>query len=62
MSASAVEQRRLTHINVLMDQLYTHNSNIYEHLVDREIDECKEEVESLINKLKELQQSLTDEL
>ena len=62
MSASAVEQRRLTHINVLMDQLYTNNSNIYENLVDREIDECKAEVESLINKLKELQLSLTDEL
>lgn len=62
MSASAVEQRRLTHINVLMDQFYTHNANIYEHLVDREIDECKSEVESLITKLKELQQSLTDEL
>ncbi len=62
MNPSAVEQRRLTHINVLMDQFYSHNANIYEHLVDREVDECREEVESFIIKLKELQQSLTDEL
>lgn len=62
MNSSAVEQRRLTHINVLMEQFYTHNANIYEHLVDREVDECRVEVESFIAKLKELQQSLTDEL
>ena len=62
MNASAVEQRRLTHINVLMDQFYDHNANIYEHLVDRETDKGRDEVESFITKLKELQQSLTDEL
>tara|TARA_R100000773_G_scaffold44613_1_gene46541 strand:- start:6657 stop:6845 length:189 start_codon:yes stop_codon:yes gene_type:complete len=62
MNASAVEQRRITHINVLMDQFYDHNANIYEHLVDREIDKCRDEVESFITKLKELQQSLSDEL
>ena len=62
MEASALEKKRLTHINLLMDQFYTHTANIYEHLVDREVDECRSEVESFIEKLKDLQQSLTDEL
>lgn len=45
-----------------MDEFHTHVTNIYEHLVDREIDECNAEVERFIYKLKHLKKSLEDDI
>ena len=59
---SAVDKERLTHINLLMEEFYTHTTNIYEHLVDRDIPECKKEVDGLILKLKDLRKSLEDDV
>ena len=59
---SSVDNERLTHINLLMDEFYDHTTNIYEHLVDREIDDCLSEVDGLIKKLRRLQKSLDDDL
>lgn len=59
---SAVDKERLTHINLLMEEFYTHTTNIYENLVDRDIPECRVEVDGLIVKLKELRKSLEDDI
>lgn len=59
---SAVDKERLVHINLLMDEFHTHTANIYESLVDRDIDECNVEVGSFIAKLKHLKKSLEDDV
>ena len=59
---SAVDKERLVHINLLMDEFHTHIANIYECLVDREVEDCSVEVNSFINKLKHLKKSLEDDV
>jgi hypothetical protein len=45
-----------------MEEFYTHTTNIYENLVDRDIPECKKEVDGFILQLKELRKSLEDDI
>ena len=59
---SAYDNERLKHINHLMDEINDSTSQIYEHLVDREYDELKVCISSLVNKLKEIQNSVEDEV
>ncbi len=46
---------------MLMDELYSMNADIYESLVDMELDECYKNVSRLIKELRRLQESLRDE-
>jgi len=60
MSIPSVENERLSHINHVMDELHDHMDNVYEHLVDREMLECVQELDSCLIKIKDLKQSLED--
>jgi hypothetical protein len=46
---------------MLMDELYSLNAEIYESLVDMELDECYRNVSKMIRQLRKLQESLKDE-
>ncbi len=59
---SSIDRERLKHINYLMDEFYDKLSTIYEHLVDREIEECNCEILRLIKDLQALLYSMKDEL
>jgi hypothetical protein len=58
---TAADRERLRSINMLMDELYSMNADIYESLVDMELDECYKNVSRLIKELRRLQESLRDE-
>mgnify|MGYP001066308847 FL=1 len=62
MVLSAYEKERLYHINNKMDEMYEHLDTIYELLVDREFDDLKEIVDSLMEELNDIKLSITDEL
>ena len=59
---SAYDNERLKHIKHLMDEINDPTSQIYEHLVDREFDELKICITTLVNRLKEIQNSVEDEV
>lgn len=59
---SPVELERLSYINHTMDDIHNLSNTIYEHLVDREYDQLKIEINSLIKLLKNLQDSLEDDV
>ena len=52
---------RLRSINLLMDGMYSQLAEIYEGLVDMELDECYRSVSRLGKELKKLQESLKDQ-
>lgn len=56
------DRQRLKSINYIMDELYDGNAVIYESLVDMEFNVCYEEITRQIIKLKDIQESLKDEL
>ena len=58
---TAADRERLRSINMLMDELYSLNAEIYESLVDMELDECYRNVSKMIRQLRKLQESLKDE-
>lgn len=45
---------RLRHINFLMDELHDSLNDIYESLVDKDIEQLNIELKNLISKLKEI--------
>jgi len=58
---SAVECQRIDHINFLMDELHSTLNNIYEHLIDKETDVLKKEVNQCVRSLKSIIESVEDE-
>jgi hypothetical protein len=56
------ETKRVQNINFLMDDIHDSANQIYEHLIDEEFSELKEEVSSLIRTLKSVLESVEDEL
>jgi len=61
MILSAYEKERLVHINYKMNEMYGYLDSIYEHLVDRDFDDLKVATDELMEELKEIQISITDE-
>tara|TARA_R100001443_G_scaffold114946_2_gene131788 strand:+ start:527 stop:721 length:195 start_codon:yes stop_codon:yes gene_type:complete len=59
---SAIDHERLRSINMLMDGFYENLSEIYESIVDREIDKAQHEIKKTIEELKRLHDSMQDEL
>jgi predicted CopG family antitoxin len=45
-----------------MNAIYGYADDIYEMLVDREFDSLKDVIEELMNELKDIQTSITDEI
>lgn len=59
---SASDKQRCKSINIIMDELYLRNADIYESLVDMEFEVCSRQISKQIKELKKLQESLRDEL
>ena len=59
---SSLELERLNYINRIMDDIHDSSNQIYEHLVDREYDELKVEINNQIKQLKQLLDSLEDDI
>ncbi len=57
-----LENKRIQNINFIMDDVHDSCNSIYEHLVDKDFDSLKPEVQSLIKKLKLILESVQDEL
>jgi len=62
MRISAYERERLSHINYKMRVINEHVDDIYELLVDRDFYDLNVVLVELIEELKEIQLSITDEL
>ncbi|MDB4789588.1 hypothetical protein OAG47_01720 [Verrucomicrobiales bacterium] len=62
MKLSAYEKERLAHINYKMGVIHDFVDDIYELLVDRDFDELSDVLVELIEELREIQLSITDEL
>lgn len=59
---SSLELQRLNYINKTMDEIHDSSNQIYEHLVDREYTELKVEINNQIKQLKQLLDSLEDDI
>lgn len=53
---------RINHINYLMDRINDCSNNIYEALVDREFEDLAKEIDVLESILKEISESIDDEV
>ncbi len=62
MSMSSYDKERLSHINYKMRVINEHVDDIYEFLVDRDFDDLGVVLVELIEELREIQLSITDEL
>lgn len=62
MIITALEKLRISHINSVMENLHLHNANIYESLIDKEYEETRQHVEEAQKTLKDLLDSLQDEI
>jgi hypothetical protein len=62
MKLTALEKLRVNHINSVMSILHLHVSDIYETLCDKEFKETKLHIDSLQKQLKELSDSIQDEI
>lgn len=62
MIITALEQIRVNHINSVMDTLYLHNADIYESLIDKEYNETRQHIQKAQKTLKDLLDSLQDEI
>ncbi len=62
MNISPIEQKRIRNINFVMDDLHDSVNTIYELLIDEEYSELKGEVSLVVSKLKNLTDSLEDEI
>jgi len=59
---TAIEQERLNYINSLMQRLYSLNAIIYESLCDREYNETQKAIAEIQEELKQLTDSIQDDL
>lgn len=55
------DRERIAHINYLMSKIHSSTNQIYEHLIDREYDELREELSELMRQLKEIKESVDDD-
>lgn len=57
-----IENRRIQNINFVMGELHTSLNNIYEHLIDKDYTTLRGEVNNLTKKLRNVGESVTDEV
>lgn len=62
MKISSYEKERLAHINYKMGVINEYVDDIYEFLVDRDFDDLSVVIIDLIEELREIHLSITDEL
>ena len=59
---SSIDAERIKHVNYLMDGLNNRLTELYEELADRETDQARKVIKILIEDLKNLHDSMEDEL
>jgi len=59
---TALEQERINYINSLMQRLYSLNAIIYESLCDREYQDTQKAIAEIQEELRQLTDSLQDDL
>tara|TARA_R100001460_G_scaffold9049_1_gene22066 strand:- start:1535 stop:1771 length:237 start_codon:yes stop_codon:yes gene_type:complete len=57
-----IENKRIQNINFVMGELHSSLNNIYEHLMDKEYTTLRGEVNNLTKKLRNVGESVTDEV
>jgi len=60
--SSSFNKRRLHHINFLMKEINDSTDDIYESLVDRDLNPLKESISALRKVLTDIEDSLKDEI
>jgi|TARA_R100000231_G_scaffold131297_2_gene103293 hypothetical protein len=61
MKLSVLEQKRISNVNHIMNELNESVACIYENLIDQEYSELNTEITQLITKLKHMKDNLQDE-
>jgi hypothetical protein len=56
------ESKRVQNINFIMNDIHNSSDQIYEHLIDEEFPELKQEINKLIKNLKLILESVQDEI
>lgn len=59
---SSIDSERVKAINSIMDEMYSYLPNIYESLVDKDIEESKKNIVLLIDLLKTINESMEYEI
>tara|TARA_R100001510_G_scaffold57612_1_gene66437 strand:+ start:2202 stop:2390 length:189 start_codon:yes stop_codon:yes gene_type:complete len=61
MKLSVLEQKRISNVNHIMNELNESVANIYENLIDQEYQELNTDITQLITKLRHMKDNLQDE-
>jgi len=59
---SAIDNERVKHINFVMEELNSLNADLYESLMDREDNQTKTTIKTIISKLKSIHESFEEDL
>jgi len=62
MAIKKIDTKRVQNVNFIMEDIHNSSNSIYEHLIDEDYSSLKTELHSLIKRLKNLTDSLQDEL
>tara|TARA_R100000664_G_C2755538_1_gene143268 strand:+ start:2591 stop:2782 length:192 start_codon:yes stop_codon:yes gene_type:complete len=58
----SIERNRIKHVNYLMSEIHDSTNQLYEYFMDQEYDKAKKETLTLIKRLREVIQSLENEI
>lgn len=62
MTLTALEEERIKHVNLITGSLHDSCDEIYESLIDRDYSACKTQAKSLILQLKNIIDSIEDDI
>ncbi len=57
-----LDEKRLKHINHLMDDIHDQSSSVYESLVDKDFNQAEQDIDQLILTLNNIKSSFKDEI
>ena len=57
-----LDEKRLKHINHLMDDIHDQSSSVYESLVDKDFIQAEQDINQLISTLNNIKSSFKDEI
>ena len=57
-----LDEKRLKHINHLMDDIHDKSSEVYESLVDKDFNQAEQDINQLISTLNNIKSSFKDEI
>lgn len=57
-----LDEKRLKHINHLMDDIHDQSNSVYESLVDKDFNQAEQDINQLISTLNNIKSSFKDEI